>query len=325
MVFDCFRVAAAGEGVGKLQQMELDELSDGDTVIRVNYSSINYKDALAATGKGKILRQFPLNVGIDLCGEVVESPHFKQGQRVFATGGGVGEVLDGGMSRYARLPAEKVLASPSLMTDLDLMTLGTAGFTVGLCLWRLEQLNIKPEQGPVLVTGATGGVGSIAVQCLSKLGYAVIALTGKLEQSEWLKRLGATEVVDATRLALGERPLENARFAAAIDSVGGSLLAQVLAHIQPYGAAISVGLAGGHAFQSTVMPFILRGVSLLGVTAANTPKALRDDVWQKMAGVWKPDNIEAIRRDIVPLGEVAPRFDELLNRTNSGRIVVDCR
>lgn len=311
----------------RLEQMDIDSLCAGDVVIKVHYSGINYKDALGATGRGAILKQFPLNGGIDLAGVVESSsdPRFKAGDEVLVNGCGLGESHDGGLAQMARVPADWVIPVPNGLTMQDCMVLGTAGFTAGLAIHRMQENNQTLDKGPIVVTGASGGVGSIAVDMLSNLGYEVIAVSGRREFSDYLTNLGATKVCSVEDLALGKRPLEKGQFGGVIDNVGGDLLAQLIAHTNLWGNIASIGLAGGHQLDTTVFPFILRGVSVLGVSSTNCPMPLRKDIWNRMGNELKPSHLQDILTEVVPLTEVSRVFDALLDRKLHGRIVIDCQ
>ena len=313
-----------GRVVSKIVELKLDDLSAGDVVVKVHYSSVNYKDALAATGKGKILRQTPLNPGIDLAGSVVSSnePGLKEGDEVLVTGCGIGENYDGGYSEYARVRSQDVIKLPDNLSLRESMILGTAGFTAGLCVARMKTSGQTPDMGPIVVTGASGGVGSLALALLKKAGFQTVAISSKKNEWDWLRKVGADEVMSPEDLDLGARPLESVRFGGAIDNVGGELLEGILRHTQLWGNVASVGLAADHKFSSTVMPFILRGVSLLGISSANCPMNLRQEVWQSLAGPIKPDHLEDFVSGTYTLSELMPVFDSLLDRKNTGRNLV---
>ncbi|MGE0525620.1 MAG: YhdH/YhfP family quinone oxidoreductase [Bdellovibrionales bacterium] len=323
-----FRIHNVGGKVhAQLQDVNLKDLTPGDVLIAVNYSSVNYKDALAATGKGKILRRFPLNGGIDAAGVVTESsdPRFSPGQKVLVTGCGLSETYDGGYSEIMSAKAESVVPLPQGLTSREAMLLGTAGFTAALALHRMEQNGQTAALGPILVTGATGGVGSFAIQLFAQAGYTVVAVSGKAAASPYLQALGASEILTPEALDLGDRPLESIRFGGAVDNVGGKLLAKVLAHTELWGNVASIGLAAGHELHTTVMPFILRGVSLLGISSNNTPMSKRHWLWKQLAGPWKPKSLESILARTVSLNELPAAFEDLLNRQIQGRILVEIR
>lgn len=316
-----------GTPYSKLQQMEVKDLTAGEVVIETHYSGINYKDALAGSGKGKILKSFPLNAGIDCSGLVLESSdkRFTPGQKVLINGMGTGESYDGGYAEVVRAKADSVVPLPEGLTLREAMILGTAGFTAALAFSRMETNGQTPDKGPILVTGASGGVGSFAVQIFSQQGYEVHAVSGKHEAIAYLKNLGAKEVLRPEDLQLGDRPLEKARFGGAVDNVGGEMLAKVLAHTQLWGNVASIGLAQSHELHATVMPFILRGVSLLGASSNNTPMELRHEIWRKLAGAWKPKQLESILTKTVELKDLTLAFEDLLNRKAHGRILVQIR
>jgi acrylyl-CoA reductase (NADPH) len=322
--FRAFRIFnESGKVHGRLVDAALDELTAGDVVIKADYSSVNYKDALAATGTGKILRKFPLIGGIDVAGTVESSTHasFAAGDRVLVTGYDLGVSRDGGYAEYARVPADWVVRIPDTLTTREAMTLGTAGFTAALALVRLERNGLTPSGGKVVVTGATGGVGSIAVAILATLGYEVTAITGKGDAHEFLKRLGAREVVDRKTLTMGTRPLEGALWSGAVDAVGGDLLAWLTRTTGHWGSIASTGLTGGVDLHTTVMPFILRGVSLIGIDSAMCPIDVRLEVWRRLGSDMKPPQLDAIAHTI-PLDGLDAAFATLLAGGARGRYVV---
>lgn len=323
--FKAFRIHDDSDGYRSgVEKITLDDLSDGDVTIRVAYSSVNYKDALAATGKGKILRRYPLNGGIDVAGVVVESKsrRFRKGAEVLVTGTGLSEVRDGGYSEYLRLDSKGVVPVPKGLSLRDTMALGTAGFTAALCLFRMEALGQRPQQGPIVVTGATGGVGSMAINILSKAGYDVHAITGKVSEFDYLESLGATQCISRHDLYWGQKPLETARWAGCIDNVGGEMLDGITRVIDLYGNIASCGMAGGIGVQTTVMPFILRGVSLIGVSSANCPYDIRVKIWKKLATEWKPPMLDEIASNEVGLSGMGKVFDTMLKGGSLGRTVV---
>jgi len=308
-----------------LETLTFDDLSPGEVVIRSRYSSVNYKDALAATGKGRILRRFPLVAGVDVAGEVIASvdERFREGDQVLVTGCGLGESHDGGFSEVVRVPADWVVPLPPGMTLFDAMVLGTAGFTAALAIDRMEQNGLVPGQGPVLVSGASGGVGSVAIDLLSGRGYEVIALSRKLQATDYLQSLGATDVLDAKTAADSGKPLEAARWAGAIDNVGGAVLGWLTRTVQPWGSIASIGLAGGEELHTTVMPFILRGVSILGITSANCPMPRRLKVWQRLVTDLQPQHLEKIVAGQVTLETLPGVFETVLSGQQHGRFIVD--
>ena len=316
-----------GAPVARLQQMDLDALTPGDVVIRSEWSGVNFKDALAVTGRGKILKRFPLNPGIDVAGRVERSSdaRFRPGDHVLVNGMGLGEIVDGGFAGMVRVAAETVVPLPPGLSAFEAMTLGTAGFTAALALHRMEVNGQAPDLGPIVVTGATGGVGSVAVSMLAARGYRVIAVSGRPEHEGYLRSLGAHEVSTPDLLQLGKRPLESVRFGGAIDNVGGALLAGLLRHVQLWGNVAAIGMAGAADFDANVFPFILRGVSLLGASSANCPMDLRAEIWHRLGGDVKPPHLAQIVDSVVPLGEVVQACEKVMDRKARGRIVVDCR
>jgi acrylyl-CoA reductase (NADPH) len=322
--FRGFRIHADGGHRAGIESLTLADLTPGEVVIRAAYSSVNYKDALAGTGTGKILRRFPLVGGIDVAGHVVASTdaRFREGDAVLCTGSGLSETRDGGYSEIVRLQADWTIPLPAGLDLREAMILGTAGFTAGLSLLRMEQNGQVPDQGPVVVTGATGGVGSLALAILARAGYEAHAISGKAEHADWLRGLGAREVFPRDTLADATRPLENARWAGAIDNVGDPALAALTRLIQPYGNIASCGLAGGAGLATTVMPFIIRGVSLLGIASAGTARGQREQVWERLAGAWKPAGLAAICTRECPLDDLPSVFPGMLAGGSVGRTVV---
>ena len=323
--FRACRVHATGGVVtARVEELVLDDLAAGEVVIQVHYSSVNYKDALAATGRGRIMRSFPLVGGVDAAGEVAQSedPRFKAGDAVLVTGCGLGESHDGGFSEVMRVPGDWVVPLPAGLTLFDAMALGTAGFTAALAIDRLEQNGQHPGLGPVVVTGATGGVGSISIDLLSGRGYDVVALTGKPAAREYLQGLGAGRVLDRHALVPGERLLESAQWGGAVDNLGGAVLAWLLRSTRPWGNIASIGMAGGVELQASVMPFILRGVSVLGITSANCPLSRRLQVWQRLVTDLRPRKLGAIVAGTVSLDELPGVFERLLAGNHRGRFVV---
>jgi acrylyl-CoA reductase (NADPH) len=316
------------DGAQRVSQSLLDPaaLPAGDVTVRVSHSTINFKDALAITGRSPIVRAFPMVPGVDLAGTVESSEHpdFRVGDRVVASGFGIGEKSWGGLAELARVPVDGVVLLPSQLSARDAMAIGTGGFTAMLSILALERHGVAREQGPVLVTGASGGVGSFAVSLLARLGYSVIASTGRREESDYLKRLGASEVLDRQELAQPGRPLGKERWAAAIDSVGSHTLANVCACTQHGGAVAACGLAQGMDFPATVAPFILRGVSLLGIDSTLRPRAERTIAWQRLVELADPAWFDEIAHDI-PLGDVIDQASRLLAGKVRGRLVVDVR
>ncbi len=319
--FKAFRVHADG---GRIETLTLSDLDPGEVVIRAIYSGVNYKDALAVTGKGKILRRHPMIAGIDVAGEVVQSsdPRFREGDEVLVTGCGLGEAHDGGFSEYVRVPAAWVVPLPQGLDVREAMALGTAGFTAAMALERMEANGTNPSHGPILITGASGGVGSLAVDIFSKAGYSVTALTGKADQVERLKALGADEVLLTDQVSYSGRPLEKARWGGAVDNVGGEVLAWIAATTKPWCNIASVGLAASANLSTTVMPFILRAVSLLGVNSVECPDDMRHRIWQRLAQELKPRQLDSIVRAEVSLDGLPAVCDELIERRSYGRTLV---
>lgn len=314
-----------GKAAPRYEQLTLDDLSPGEVLIRVSYSDINYKDALAVTGAGKILRRFPLVPGIDLAGEVVSASDdsVAPGTRVVVMGCGLSETHDGGYAEYARVRSEWIIPLPAGLDEWEAMALGTAGFTAAFAIHRMEQNRQRPEQGEILVTGATGGVGSLAIQMLVRRGYEVVAMTGKAEAEPYLKSLGVKRVVRRDQLTLGKRPLETAQWAGAIDNLGGDVLAWLTRTVQPWGNIASIGLAGGAELNTTVMPLILRGVSLLGINAGLNPRAERNEIWQRLATDLKPLALRSVVTRTVKLADVVGMCGQYLQSQVTGRTLVE--
>jgi len=311
--------------VARFEELALEDLDEGEVVARVAYSSVNYKDALAATGAGKIVRRFPCVGGIDLSGTVTESadPRFKRGDAIICTSYDLGVAHDGGYAEYARIPADWVVPMPKGMNLFEAMALGTAGYTAALAVTRMEANGLKPANGPVVVSGATGGVGSIAIDILSRLGYHVVALTGKEGEADYLKKLGAKEVMSRKSLDLAKiKPLDKATWAGAIDNLGGAVLAWMASTMMQDGTIAAIGLAASMNLNTTVAPFILRGVSLLGVDSGSTPMPLRREIWGRLALDMRPAHLKELTRTI-PFDELPRAFDGLLKGAAKGRIVVD--
>jgi NADPH2:quinone reductase len=323
--FKAFRIHEAGKTVqARFETLRLDDLAAGDVVIRVAWSGINYKDALAATGAGKILRRFPLVGGIDLSGvvEASEDPRHRPGDRVLVTGCGLSETHDGGYAEYARVKGEWVIPLPAGLTLFDAMALGTAGFTAALAIHKMEHNGQSPARGPVLVSGATGGVGSIAIDMLAGRGYEVVALSGKPQSAEWLKSLGAAQVLLRGEVDYGRRPLEAARFGGAIDNVGGETLAWLTRTVDTWGNIASIGLAGGAELHTTVMPFILRGINLIGINSAAQLRDTRLTVWNRIATDLAPRHLARIASRTIPFDALPEAFAAYLQGSVTGRTVV---
>jgi len=325
--FSAFRIHqdTAGHRSG-IEVLRLGDLSLGEVIIKVAYSSVNFKDALAGTGRGKILRRFPLVGGIDVSGVVVASTDtaFREGDQVLVTGSGLSETRDGGYAEYAQLESKWVIPLPAGLTLRDAMRIGTAGFTAALALLRMEDNQQTPAHGPLAVTGATGGVGSLAVDIFSRAGYRVHAISGKPEQAHYLKSIGAAEVLGREVLETA-RPLESTRFGGGLDNVGGPMLVSLLAQTQLYGNVVSVGLAASAQLPASVMPFILRGVSLLGVSSSNASRGLRDRVWQRLGSDWKPRHLDRICTHEITLQQLPATFDNMLAGQTLGRTLVVCQ
>lgn len=322
--FNAFRIHNDASGYRSgLEQVSLDDLSPGEVVVKAAYSSVNFKDALAGTGEGKILRRFPLVGGIDVAGHVVASTDakFKEGDAVLVTGCGLSETRDGGYGEYARLESKWVIPLPSGLSLRESMILGTAGFTAALALLRMTENRQTPDLGPLAVTGATGGVGSLAVDIFSRAGFQVHAISGKPEHADYLKEIGATQVLGRDALTT-TRPMESAQFGGGLDNVGGPMLASLLAQTSPYGNVASAGLAATAELDTTVMPFIIRGVSLLGVASAGTARDIRERVWQHLADDWKPQHLDRICMREVGLQQLPEVFPTMLAGGSLGRTLV---
>ncbi len=310
--------------VSRWADLTLNELDPGEVVIRAAYSSVNYKDALATTGAGKIIRRFPCVAGIDVAGVVVSShdARFAEGDKVIVTGYEMGVAHDGGYSELVRVPANWVVRLPLGLSLHDAMALGTAGFTAALSLYRLQQNDVKPENGKVVITGATGGVSSLAINMLKRLGYHVVAITGKDSEHEYLKSIGAEEVLPRSTMDLtSPRPLERAQWAAALDSVGGATLAWLTRTMQQNGVIASFGNAGGVELNTTVLPFILRGVRLIGIDSAATVMPLRQEIWHRLANEWRPRQLDILVHDVA-FDQLPEVFPKLLKGEARGRTVV---
>ena len=307
-----------------IEYVSLDDLTEGEVAIKSAYSGINFKDALAATGKGKILRRFPLNGGIDVSGTVHESsnPQFKQGDKVLVTGCGLSEIYDGGYAEYVRIKADCVVPLPESLSLFDAMAMGTPAFTAALALHRMEENHQTPDKGPIAITGATGGVGNLAIDMFSRRGYEVVAITGKQAHEAKLKKLGAHTVLLRDEIDIGMHPLEKGLWGGAVDTVGGETLAWLTRTVKEWGNIASIGLAASHELNTTVMPFILRGVSVLGVSSTNCPCNLRRDIWQRLGNELKPNHLDTITSKTIQLDELVPSFNEMLERKSEGRTVV---
>ena len=310
----------------RAQLKDIDEsvLHEGDVTIRVAYSTLNYKDALAITGKGPVVRRFPMIPGIDLVGTVEhsDSADYKVGDTVVHTGWGVGEVHPGGLAEKARLKSEWLVPLPDAFSPTQAMAIGTAGFTAMLCVMALERHGVTPDKGEILVTGAAGGVGSVAVSLLTKLGYTVVGVSGRPEESDYIKGLGASEVLERSEFSSPAKPIAKERWAGAIDVVGSHTLANVCSTMKYRGVVAACGLAGGMDFPSSVAPFILRGVTLAGIDSVMCPRAERLEAWQRLARDLDASKLEMLSHEI-GLSEAIPVAGELLEGKVRGRVLVD--
>lgn len=310
--------------VSRWVDLTLQELDPGEVVIRPTYSSVNYKDALAATGTGKVIRRFPCVAGIDVSGVVVSSQdhRFIPGDEVLVTGYEMGVAHDGGFAELVRVPADWVVRLPLGLTLHDAMALGTAGFTAALSLYRLQQNDVTAEGGKVVVTGATGGVSSLAISMLKRLKFHVVAITGKDSAHDYLMSLGADEILPRSAMDLtGSRPLERAQWAAALDSVGGTTLSWLTRTMQQNGVIASFGNAGGVELNTTVLPFILRGVRLIGIDSAATAMPLRQEIWHRLANEWRPPQLDKLAHTVA-FEQLPEIFSKLLKGETRGRTVV---
>jgi acrylyl-CoA reductase (NADPH) len=323
--FRAFRIHNDPSGYrGVIETINTDALTSGEVLVKVVYSSVNYKDALAGTGKGKILRKYPLNGGVDVSGVVVASSdiNIKEGDQVLCTGSGLSEMHDGGYGEYIRLPSQWTIPLPKGLDLRESMIIGTAGFTAALALIQMEENRQNPALGALAVTGASGGVGMLAIDIFTRAGYNVTAISGKADHFDFLRSLGATECIDRHQLIFSGKPMDSARFGGALDNVGGSMLAGLLPLIVPYGNVAVCGNAGGINFESTVMPFIIRGVNLLGVATAATARDIRDRVWQHLANDWKPAHLDKILTQEVTLEQLPEVFERMLAGNSFGRTIV---
>lgn len=323
--FKAYRVEKDGDDVTHgLVEQAMDQLPEGEVTIRVAFSSVNYKDGLATKAKGGVVQKYPLTIGIDMAGTVTESTdgRFKEGDEVLVTGFDTGVKHDGGYAEYARVPADWVVKRPDGLTLHETMLFGTAGFTAALAIRRLEENGVTPESGPVLVTGATGGVGSMAVSMLANLGYEVAASTGKKSEHDYLNLLGASQILSREEVSEEGRPLGKATWAGAIDQVGGTTLAWLMSTMQYRGAIACTGLTGGFGYSSTVLPLLLRGVSVLGVDSVFCPMAERPALWERMAGPLKPKHLDDLIARKLPLDELPGTLSGILRGDLRGRTVV---
>ncbi len=323
--FRAYRIYEQDGGVeGRLESTELESLSPGDVVIRAVWSDVNYKDALAGTGKGRILKRFPLIGGIDVAGYVYSSDdaRFAQGDAVLVAGCGLSEDHDGGYAEYTRVPGDWVVPLPEGLSLRESMAIGTAGFTAGIAVDRMQHNGQRPEGGPILVNGATGGVGGYAIDMFAGLGYEVTAFTGKHDADDYLKTLGATDICYRGEVEMGTRPLEKALWGGAVDSVGGDELGWLTRTVMPCGNIASIGLAGGFTLNTTVMPFILRGVNLLGINSVYISTEVRDRVWHRLGTDLRPRHFDKIVTRTVNLDELPGVFDDYVAGKNTGRTLV---
>lgn len=326
---DSFRAYRINEEDGKIiagfQELTVDDLTEGNVVVRISHSTINYKDALAATGTGKILRRYPLNGGIDLAGVIVssEDTDFQPGTDVLVNGCGLSETVDGGYSEYARVDSKSLVKIPKGLSALEVMQIGTAGYTAALAIHRMEQNGQSPDQGPIVVTGATGGVGSIAIDMLSGRGYEAIAFTGKTTEEGYLREIGASRILLRDQVDLGKRPMEKTQWAGAIDNLGGDYLTWLTRTVNYGGNIASIGLAASMALNTTVLPFILRAVCLLGINSVDTPPKLRRAVWARIGGDLKPKHLDTIGHKTISFDELPGAFQAYIDGTVTGRVVVE--
>jgi NADPH2:quinone reductase len=324
--FRAYRINKTDEGIAAgFEQMSVTDLTEGNVVIKVSHSTINYKDALAATGAAPILRKYPLNGGIDLAGVVESSDDadLQPGTLVLVNGCGLSETVDGGYAEYARVDSTSVVPVPDGMTAVEAMQIGTAGYTAGLAIHRMEQNSQRPENGPVVVTGATGGVGSIAIDMLDRRGYEVVAVTGKDDAEGYLKSIGARRILLRDAIDFGTRPMEKAEWAGAIDNLGGDYLAWLTRTMDYGGNIAAIGLASSIKLETTVIPFLLRAVCLLGINSVDTPRDLRLAVWSRIGGDLRPRHLETIGSRTIGFDELPGAFQAFLDGKVTGRIVVE--
>jgi acrylyl-CoA reductase (NADPH) len=317
-------VVAREAGPASLVDLDESDFPEGDVTVDVSYSSLNYKDGLAVTGRGPIIRSYPMVCGVDLVGTVVESdaPDWTPGQDVVVTGWGLSETHPGGFTQRQRVRSEWLVARPQGFTPLQTMAVGTAGLTAMLCVLALERAGLTPDDGEVLVTGAGGGVGSVAVALLARRGFTVVAGSGRAELRDYLEGLGASSFVDRDEMAGSGKPLDRARWAGAVDTVGSTPLARVLSQISYGGVVAACGLVAGNDLPASVLPFILRGVTLVGVESVVCPNPARIDAWEQLAATLPQDLLEAMTT-VEPLGRVFDRAEEILAGRTRGRVVFD--
>ncbi len=314
-----------GKTSAAVQTLSLDDIPANDVVVKVHYSTLNYKDALAITGKGKVIRDFPIVPGIDLAGEVVEpgSSGLSVGDEIVSTGWGMGERFWGGLAQYAKIGADWPLTLPAGISTRTAMVLGTGGFTAALCVIAIVDRGIKPEDGPVLVTGAGGGVGGVATMLLSALGYEVHGLSGRPELDDYLTQIGAMAVVPREELSRESKPLERETWAAVVDTVGGEVLATAIAQTKSEGVVSACGNAGGMGLKSTVFPFILRGVTLRGINSVTAPRELRERAWAMLSEHMTDDLLALLTDREITLNDVSDTCEELLAGNIRGRVIVN--
>ncbi|HEY9545347.1 MAG TPA: acryloyl-CoA reductase [Solimonas sp.] len=309
----------------RFDQLSVDDLSTGEVVVRIAWTGINYKDALAVTGKGRILKSYPKVPGIDFAGHVESSSdkRYRPGDAVLVTGCNIGEVFDGGYAEFARVAADSIIRKPDGLSLRETMAIGTAGFTAAFALRRMLENHQAPEMGPIAITGPTGGVGSIAIDLFKRAGFTVHAITGKAGKADdYLKSLGADQIVSRQSLSVGSKPLESATWGGAVDNLGGDTLAMLTRTVNSWGNIASIGLAQSHELQTTVMPFILRGVSILGVHSVHCPRAWREDIWHKLSGEWRPRVLDKIVTREVTLTDLPSACEDLIAGTVTGRTLV---
>jgi len=323
--FEALLVSKSDDGqAAEWTAMTEDDLMDGNVTVRVSHSTVNYKDGLAVTGKAPVIRRWPMIPGIDLAGSVVRSSHpaFKEGDTVLANGWGMGEVHYGGYAQMARLDGDWLINVPDGLKPADCMAIGTAGYTAMLCVMALEAHGVKPDSGPVLVTGSAGGVGSVAIALLSKLGYSVTASTGRMETADFLTSLGASEVISRDEFAGTPKPISKERWAGAVDAVGSTTLANVLSQMKYGGTVAACGLAQGMDLPSSVAPFILRGVTLAGIDSVMAPIAKRKEAWTRLASDLDLDKLRSLS-EVRPLKDVLSLAPDILGGKIRGRIVLE--
>jgi NADPH2:quinone reductase len=325
---DSFRAYRIDEQKGRIvagfKELTVDDLSEGNVLVKVSHSTINYKDALAATGSARILRRYPLNGGIDLAGTVVTSDDvaFQPGAAVLVNGCGLSETVDGGYSEYARIDSASLVPIPDNISPAEAMQIGTAGYTAALAIHRMEQNGQVPEDGPVVVTGATGGVGSIAIDMLDGRGYEVVAVTGKATEEAYLRGIGARRILLRDQIDLGKQPMEKPQWAGAIDNLGGEYLTWLTRTMSYGGNIASIGLAASPTLKTTVLPFILRAVCLLGINSAATPRKLRLAVWSRIAADLRPRHLDTIGHSTIRFDDLPGSFQAYIDGTVTGRVLV---